>query len=363
MRKLLAFLLTATLFFQAVPVLAQVDMTSATEQFINNHMQNPNGTLATYLVDRPSTDPTYVAGHEALSESLGLQMVYLYEKGDQAAFQKQYEILNQYYLAPNGLVRWKLNADGSHNVTTNALIDDWRIMVALFKAGESFGNAQYIETARKLANALAVKNVKNGIFADFHDAQYNISNNTLSLFYIDPEALQYMLKYGAISQKMYNSTLRILNQAGNDGVFFAKNYNIDLAAYQNDPQVHMIEQIYIAHFRKLNGKNSPGFYQFVKQEFNKNGVLYGQYDRATRAPAVNYESNAVYGMLVQYALDMNDPVFANRVYDRMNDFEIADPQSPFFGGYVVQTSEGQDTHIFDNLFPLLAKQQLERLAP
>ncbi|WLV24535.1 glycosyl hydrolase [Aciduricibacillus chroicocephali] len=362
MRKLFASLLAATLLLQAAPVMAQKDMTSATERFIANHMQNPNGTLATYLIDRPSTDPTYVAGHEALSESLGLEMVYLFEKKDAIAFQKQYDILKQYYLAPNGLVRWKLNADGTSSVTTNALIDDWRIMTVLFKAGEYFGNAAYTETAKQMAKALAEKNMRNGYFTDFHDSQYNISNNTLSLFYIDPEALQYMLKYNVISKKTLNRTIGVLNSVPSDGVFFAKNFNVDTATYQNDAQVHMIEQIYIAHFRKLNGKNSPGFYDFVKQEFNRNGRLYGQYDRASRQPAVNFESNAVYGMLIQYALEMNDPDFARRVYDRMHEYEVSDPQSPYYGGYVVETPDGSDTHIFDNLFPLLAKQQLERLA-
>jgi len=356
---MLASLLTATLIFHAAPVFAQRDLTTATAQFITKQMQNPNGTLATYLVDRASNDPTYVAGHESLSESLGLQMTYFYEEGDRAAFQKQYEVLNKYYLAPNGLVRWKLNADGSSNVTTNALIDDWRIMVLLFKAGETFGDANYLNTARNMANALVTKNMKNGYFVDFYDSQYQISNNSLSLFYIDPEALQYMLKYGAINKKTYNRTIGLLNQAANDGVFFAKHYNVETATYQQDMQVHMIEQIYTAYFRKLNGKNSPGFYTFVKKEFNKLGVLYGQYDRATRQPAVNYESNAVYGMLIQYALEMNDPAFAKRVYARMTQFEITDPKSPYAGGYVVQAPDGEDTHIFDNLFPLLAKQELE----
>ena len=361
MKRILGSLLIAAFVLQATPAFAQTDLTSSTDQFITSYMQNPNGTLATYLKDSPSSNPNYVAGRESLSESLGLRMSYLFKKGDRARFQVQADLLKQYYLSPaSGLVYWKLNKDGSSNVTTNALIDDWRIAGALFQAGEAWGNSAYVENAKGISRALAAKNMKNGYFVDFYDETYNINNDTLSLFYVDPVVLKYMQKYGIITKKTYTRTIGVLNNAANDGVFFAKNFNVNTGTYRYDADVHMIEQIYTAYFRKQNGINSPGFYQFVKGEFAKNGRLYGQYSRNTRQPAVNFESNAVYGMMIQYALEMNDPAFAKAVYGRMKQYEITDQTSPYYGGYVVETGQGQDTHIFDNLFPLLAKQQLER---
>ena len=49
---------------------------SPTVSFVQDHMTNPNGTIATYLQDATSERADIVAGREALSESLGLWMQY-----------------------------------------------------------------------------------------------------------------------------------------------------------------------------------------------------------------------------------------------------------------------------------------------
>lgn len=360
MKKVFVLFFIILLFLQCIPAHAQTDLTTSTERFINAYMKNPNFTLATYLVDQKGIDPEIAAGRESLSESIGLELTYLVQKKDRKSFEDYYQLLKKSFISPStGIVYWKLEANGTANVTTNALIDDWRIADALFNAGEIWGIPEYITTASNICKALNTYNRKNGYLVDFYDEQYKVNNDTISFFYIDPIALHYMSKYKLMDSNTYSRMISLLKNVPMDGGFFAENYNVLTDEVKYASTVNMVEQLYTAYFRELAGFHSSYFYSFIKNEFIQKGVLYGQYDRSTRKPAVNYESNAVYGMLILYALQMDDTKFAKKVYQRMKQFEITDPASPYYGGYVVQTSSGYNTHIFDNLFPLLAKQKLE----
>jgi len=365
LKKVFVILLISSFYIQAScskQTYVSSNVTLATEKFISSNMVNENGILATYLKDEASTNPTLAAGREALSESIGLQLTYLVQKNDRKAFETYYQSLNKYFISQEtGIVYWKLEKDGTTNVTTNALVDDWRIADALFKAGEKWNIQKYITTAKNICNAINTYNKNNGYIVNFYDEQYKKSNDTVSIFFVDPTALNYMSKYNLIDSETYNLMNSLLKNTPNDGVFFSENYNVITKTYQNEPRVNMIEQLYIAYFLKLAGIDSTSFYSFAKEQFIKNKMLFGQYDRATRRPLVKYESNAVYGMLILYALQMNDQKFAKSVYQRMRKFEITDKKSPYYGGYVIKTKNGYNTHIFDNLFPLLAKQELETI--
>ncbi|MET3196896.1 glycosyl hydrolase family 8 [Gottfriedia sp. OAE603] len=365
MKKVFVILLISNFYIQAScskQTYVSSNVTLATEKFISSNMVNKNGILATYLKDEASTNPTLAAGREALSESIGLQLTYLVQKNDRKTFETYYQSLNKYFISEEtGIVYWKLEKDGTTNVTTNALVDDWRIADALFKAGEKWNIQKYITTAKNICNAINTYNKNNGYIVNFYDEQYKKSSDKVSIFFVDPTALNYMSKYNLIDSETYNLMNSLLKNTPNDGVFFSENYNVITKTYQNESRVNMIEQLYIAYFLKLAGKDSTSFYSFTKEQFIKNKMLFGQYDRATRRPLVKYESNAVYGMLILYALQMNDQKFAKSVYQRMRKFEITDKKSPYYGGYVIKTKSGYNTHIFDNLFPLLAKQELKTI--
>ncbi|WP_347177524.1 hypothetical protein [Paenibacillus sp. BR1-192] len=71
------------------------DVTAA---FIEEHMTNDNGTIATYLKPAASVNPDIVAGREALSESLGLWMRTAVISGNRARFDDSVQLLTTYFL-------------------------------------------------------------------------------------------------------------------------------------------------------------------------------------------------------------------------------------------------------------------------
>ncbi len=138
-----------------------------THYFIENHLMNPNDTIATYVKEDTNKDSDFVKGREAISESLGLWMMYGIEVSDQALFDKSVQSLQIYFLDRRGMVYWRLDPLGQPNVSTNALVDDLRILEALHLGYEKWEDTRYLELFQTISDFMLSHNVKNGYFIDF----------------------------------------------------------------------------------------------------------------------------------------------------------------------------------------------------
>ena len=163
--------------------------TEMTEEFIHHWLQNDNGTIATYIQNNGEVDEDLVQGREALAETLGLLMYYALDKDDQTLFNKVYDQLTDYFLENDGFVNWKLNEDGTSDVSTNALIDDIRVLYALAMAYEKWDVDQYMDTADSISEYLNEHNVKNNIYTNFYDQEYEDASFDVSLSYIDIQGM------------------------------------------------------------------------------------------------------------------------------------------------------------------------------
>ncbi|PZD96296.1 glycosyl hydrolase [Paenibacillus sambharensis] len=331
---------------------------SPTEAFIQTHLYNPNGTIATRLSSaQSSADPNMAGGRESLSESLGLWMNYAVLKNDAALFKSGYDQLLRNYLSASGLVYWKLSADGTSGVTTNALIDDHKIIDALYSANQKWGKPEYKQMADKLSTFSRTNNGRSGLFADYYDEMSGYVSESVTLSYIVPSALKRMYSNRQIDKSVMNQNLNLLKTMPTDGTFFPKNYNIATKQFTYDSTINMIDQVYIALHRAQNGQTSPALYKLIKKDFYAYKYLVAGYDRTTAAPSVTFECPALYGLSILYALESGDRSFALDLYNRMTVWRVNDPQDPMYGGYV----SGGDSYSFDNLYALLAEQALINL--
>lgn len=323
-----------------------------TESFIKKHMLNPNGTLATYLSETPAISPDLAHGREALSESLGLWLEYAVENKDKALFQQNYAILRQYFFAPEGFVYWKISPDGKSDVTTNALVDDLRLVDALLAAHQLWGQEEWAQTAGAIGNAVSLYLVKSNTFVDFYDRKYNKSADVLTLSYLDPRPLKRLGQWKPAEQPLYDRAIGAIQAIPNDGTFFPKSYHLPSGQYAYDPVVNLIDQLLIALHRASQGIPSPELTAFLKNEFQIRGLIYGGYDRMSHEAPVKFESPSVYALAILYSLERNDTEWALALYKRM--LQLQHRSGEYQGGYV---SDNQ-THIFDNVFPLLAEVRL-----
>lgn len=331
---------------------------SPTESFIIGKLYNPNQTIATRLTDGSSSlDPNMAGGREALSESLALWMTYAVRKNDKSLYKTSYDLLNKYFLAPEGTVYWKLNQDGSSQVSTNAMIDDHLIIEALYKGYSQWNVPAYKQTADKLSNASKTKNIVNGYFVDYYDFNSGYQPNQLTLSYIVPGALTQMLNNQQIDNAIWSRQIDLLNTLPMDNSFFPKTYDVVTNQFTYDSTINMIDQVYIALHRAEAGTSSPALYNLIKTDFYKSNRLISSYDRITKAPVSDLECPAQYGLTILYALQVNDKSFALDLYKRMIALRVSDKSSPYYGGYVFNN----DTFSFNNLYALLAEQKLNTM--
>jgi len=326
----------------------------STEMFIRNYMKNPNGTLATYLMEGQSGNPDIVGGREALSESLGLWMQYAVAKKDEAMFNNSAVVLTERFLTSDGYIAWKLQKDGTRNVTANALGDDLRIVDNLLQAAELWSNDAYRSLAAQIAKELIKSVTHNGYLVDFRDFSTRNATNILSLVYVDTSALKRMRDSGLIDGKTYDKHVQVLLELPNDGTFYPKTYQVETKQYAYDDTVNLIDQLIVALHSAKAGKKPVQLTAFLKNEFEKEHRLMGRYDRRSKLGNAAFESSSVYGLTVLLALELGDRDWASQLLERM--LELRDQDKTYPGGYVFNGN----THMFDNLFPLLAETALRQ---
>ncbi len=334
---------------------AHAEGKESTKSFIAKKMTNPNGTLATYLREAESANPELAAGREALSESLGFWMQAALAGNDRAAFEKGFETLNRYFTADRNYIAWKLSPEGNAEVGTNALGDDLRIIGALLEgAGKWKGHPEWKTKAKSLTETLLLHSQKNGYLVDFYDFSREEAPDTLALAYVDLSTLKRLVQEEVLHEETYRRYHTLLQEMPDDGVFYPKSYNVVTGEYTYDASVNLIDQLMAAIHAGKTNRDQRALHQFLKQKFKQTGKLFGQYRRAERTEAVKYESPSVYGLAIQFALQQGDRPFAEQLYKRMLTLRGRDARYP--GGYVYEAN----THIFDNLLPLLGEYALKK---
>lgn len=325
------------------------------EMFIRSKMLNEDETLKTNLRPQMNTNQNIALGDETLSESIGLWLLYALEKNDQALFKRNVNVLKSTFLKQSGLIAWKLG-NAQAEVSTNALIDDLRIVEALYKAAFLWEEEAYIKLANKIAQTIISKNTVDGMFVDFYDFEAEWSSQSLTLSYLNPVALFEMYQQQQISEDLYLKTIDFLQNIPMRNQLFPVSYDLEKKEFAYHEDVHLIDQLYVFYHRVQSGGFAEDFWEFITGAFEHDGLLYGRYDAQTKTPTVEYESPAVYGLAILSAIEIMDYEFAEDVYYRMLRHRTLDPESDLYGGYIDYNTG--DTHIFDNLIPLLAERKM-----
>lgn len=324
-----------------------------TEDFIIKWFKNNNGTLATYIQDTEPIDKDLAKGREALSETLGFWMEYAIEINDQALFAESYHLFTTYFLAENGFIYWNITESGEKQVHANALVDDLRIIHALFLASAKWNIPVYESTAKQVSNFLSDYNVYQDVLTDFYEKEYGGTSTKITLSYIEPEVLSMLRKKELVSENIYKNMIDILTNLPTTNGFFPKGYDAEIRQHYFDHTINMIDQTFVAIYHAKMAIPTTAFQAFIDQQIATHNVVYGQYDIDTGKPVEIYESPALYGLLIIYYLELNKTVMAKEMYDLMTVFK--NKYGKYQGGYSVLQN---NTHIFDNIVPLLAESKL-----
>lgn len=320
-----------------------------TEQFISTFMTNPNGTLSTSL-KKSTYGNDQRTGRQALTESLGLWMMYALEKENHEQFEESYQVLLEWFLEEDGFLHWKIEQDGETAVTTNALVDDLRIYHMLIKAYYLWKEEKYYTIADQIGAFLGSHLINNSYFVDFYDESNGSLSPSLTLSYIDEETLRLLNNAGHIPSESYQVMRGMLNNLPLKNGFYPMTYHIQDQQFVFPDEMNMVDQLLVSLNQK--GKKDE-LLTFIKQEMDARNVIYGRYDLSTKEPLVTYESPAVYGLIIMKAEQIGDDELAKKAYQRMIQFRTN--QFRYTGAYSIHQG---NTHIFDNLIPLIAIEKM-----
>lgn len=324
-----------------------------TEDFITKWFKNNNGTFATYMQDTEPIDEDLVKGREALSETLGFWMEYAIEKNDQALFDESYHILTKYFLEEDGFIYWNIMESGESEVYANALVDDLRVINALFQASAKWSVPTYESTAKRISDFLIRYNVYQNVLTDFYEKEYGGTSAKVTLSYIEPEVLTLLLEKKLLPESIYTNMMDILTHLPTTTSFFPKGYDMETEQHYFDHTINMVDQTFVAIYLTKINLSTKTIQNFIDKEIATHNAVYGQYDKETEKPVKTYESPALYGLLIIYYLELNETVMAKKMYDLMVVFKSQ--YGKYQGGYSVHQN---NTHIFDNIVPLLAESKL-----
>lgn len=338
---LLATTLMITLTLNASPT--NLSPASITEEFIEDKMSREDyGIRTTYHTPTFSYD--YASGNEVLSESMGLMMLHYISTKNEVGFKHLYSFCEQ-NLKNHPIYVYR------ENFSTNALIDDFRLVEALLTAAPIFDNASYLDAALSYASVLYETNLFKGNLVDFYDAYYKNQNNTLTLCYVNFKLLDQLSTHDSRWQPILEKTKSIVKDGFISDSFplYYNNYNYDLNNY-NQESIHIVHGLKtLLHLAQI-GELPEVSLQWLKQNVSE-GTLYGSYS-ITGEALTDIQSTAAYALAARIAALMNDSVFYEQCIERMEQYHITDYADPLYGAF--GNSKTQEAYSFDQLCALLA---------
>jgi hypothetical protein len=281
-----------------------------------------------------------------LAESIGLWLMYLVEAKELERFTKQVNQLEKQFLLKNHLISWQIT--GTKQSPVSALIDELRIVEALYMAYEQWGNPAFQQLAKKMEEAIQTFEKQGDVLVDFYDTKTKAAATSLTLSYI---------KIPTINRMGESKTFAILQTAPTlTNGFYPLNYDVQTKQYNFPKEINLIDQFYIGYHLALAGENVSHFIAYIEQALEKEGKLFGRIDGETFLPTVTYESPSVYALAMMLSMEAEEWALAKQLYMAMVKLKVNDPQSAYYGGYIdVSTLQ---THAFDNLLPLIAERRL-----
>ncbi|SHK05507.1 glycosyl hydrolase family 8 [Paramaledivibacter caminithermalis] len=322
-------------------------------KFIKESMSSKSGGIHTNYLENHKIEEM-ASGHEILSESEGLIMLYYVEIQDKDEFDKHFNIVKNKMIDKTGLVKWRIKEDNYDIAISNATIDDLRIIRALIYAYDIWKDKEYYKTLKKISEALLKYNIYEDCLNNYLDMEYKHKSEEIDAAYIDLYTIKLLSSINNKWDKVYNKGLNIINKGyiSNKFPLYQKTYNISKDRYQKRKVINSIDAFLVVLHLSEVGLVKNETIEWIRDQMKDDGRIYGEYDIKTGTPAGNVESTATYAIAARIAKVIGDEALYKALINRMLYLQVGDKSSPLYGGFGdVDTLK---VYSFDNLQALLA---------
>lgn len=323
--------------------------------FVSNELIDEQGGVYTNYIDNESKGDI-TKGHDVLSESQGLLLLYYLEKDDKEGFEKTLDYIKENMLLEENLLSWRVEHGKKSN--TSATIDDFRVVKALLLANEKWNNFKYRVLALNISKGIDKNLLDDYIITDFKD-QYDKSKTT-TLCYLDLFTLKMLanLHYNNTWEKVYDKALKIVNDGyiGDQLPLYRKTYYRENMTYDNENIDSLLSMIVILNKAEV-GQDVSKSIEWIRTQFKENGKIFTSYGENDGLAKSEIESTSIYALIVQIANKLNDKEIQTMAMNRMNEFQVKNKSSKVYGAYGEETGVG--VYSYDNLNALLAYRSYE----
>ncbi|MFF2886834.1 hypothetical protein [Paenibacillus sp. NPDC057967] len=289
-------------------------------------------------------------GHEALSESAGMLLRYYARTGQKEAFDRTWEQAKATFDLDTGF-SYRYSPVHQKVYTLNAAVDDLRLIRALYEAETVFGTDQYREEAKSYGERFITYNVQSSRMYDFYDEAYRVTNDFVTLCYLDLETLR-LLEIPDEQKARLISGMNDIIQNGylsDTFPFYETRYDYSAGSYSSEG-INTVESLLTILHLAETGRHQAASIEFIKERVAE-GNLYGQYTR-DGVPTNDVRSTAIYAITAMIGAEIDDQELYDVSIRRMHEFKVQDTSHPLYGAFG-DTVSGQ-AYSFDNLMALLA---------
>ena len=328
----------------------------ATEVFITEKLTNDSGGV---YVNYEASDSKGPSGHDILSESQGIMMEYAVKINNRDMFDQYLNFTMDNMLNKDVLAGWMIsetNSQGYDISTVNSVIDDLRIYEAICSAEEQWGGYQGIKV--QWNNAILRYNTDKNYVVDFYDFKSKKKAKRLTLCFADFEAIKNLEDTQENALSLYNNTFKIVTEGyiGNEFPLYYSWYDYNKKQYQSD-DLNMAETLVtLLHLAEV-GELKEETLAWLRTTVNNGGIKARYSVEGKIVKGFNYESTAIYALLVMIAEEVDDKVLLTQALARMEQMRINDQGSEFDGSF--GGGEGKDIYSFDQCMALLAYAYVE----
>lgn len=291
------------------------------------------------------------SGHEVLSESASLLLRYLALAGKQQEFGAAWVVARDTF-DQDKLFSYRYTPKLGKQYTLNAAVDDLRLIRALYEAGEVFGDDGYVREADRYGRRFYQYNVKDGYMYDFYDEAYGITNDFITLCYVDFKTL---LRIPAADAREQNRFIEQMSNIVRNGYisdvfpFYETSYNYERGTYSTG-SIRTVESMLTVLALAEAGQHEEASVRFIKEKV-LGDALYGEYSRDGE-PLTDIQSTAIYAIAAMIGSETGDRELYEGAIHRMEAYRVEAADNPLHGGFGDPVT--LQAYSFDNLMALLA---------
>ncbi|WP_150106416.1 hypothetical protein [Paenibacillus sp. JDR-2] len=321
------------------------------QQFIGQKLTGDAGVYTNYKETDEAAETA--TGHETLSESAGLLMRYYALTGQKEAFDAAWSRARETLAADYGF-SYRYSPLHDKKYTVNAVVDDLRIIRALYEAQTAFGNGgNYGREAAHYGGLVYEHNVHEDKLYDFYDGAYGTTNNFLTLCYADFQSLRLLEVSSKDKRELEDGLLTIVSGGylSDKFPFYETRYDYISGKYgDHEGEIITVESLLtVLSLAEIDQERAASI-AYLKQAVEA-GTLYGRYSRDGK-PVTDIQSTAAYAIAAMIGSTIGDQALYQNSVKRMEQFRVEDKASPIAGSF--GNSATEEAYSFDNLTALLA---------